>query len=145
MTKLLGLTIVASLAFGGCNKKSGDSACPDVAPEGAKRAGIVLAGAHVCKDDGLVATLEFPDAKPGTVMTSYSQKLVADGYDEQKLDEKIWVFTRGEAEAAFVTSGDASQQRDVPFAVIRYCSTVACVRDTRELAAAFKEAKDKTK
>jgi hypothetical protein len=33
----------------------------------------------------------------------------------------------------------------MPFAVIRYCSTPACVVDTQQLADAFKKAKDETK
>jgi len=45
----------------------------------------------------------------------------------------------------FVTSGDASQQKDMPFAVIRYCSTPDCVSETQKLADAFKNAKNAAK
>ena len=136
----LSIIVVCVSALAAC-KKGGTSACPDVAADRAQKAGIVLPGAHVCKDDGLVATLEFPDAKPGQVLSLYSQKLVADGYTEQKLDDHISMFTRGDSEAVFATAADASQERNVPFAVVRYCSSRACVTDTQRLADAFKKAK----
>lgn len=140
VTSLLSVLV---LSAAGC--KHGPSACADVAAEGAKKAGIVLPDSHVCKDDGLVATLEFPNAKKGEVPGLYSKKLVGDGYTEQKLDEHISMFTKGNSLAAFVTSGDASQQKDMPFAVIRYCSTPACVTETQKLADAFKSAKAEVK
>ena len=138
-----GLLSVLVLSGAGC--KHAPSACADVSADGAKKAGIVLPDSHVCKDDGLVATLEFPNAKKGEVMGLYTKKLVADGYTEQKLDDRISMFTKGTSLAAFVTSGDASQQKDMPFAVIRYCSTPECVTDTQQLADAFKKAKAETK
>jgi hypothetical protein len=123
--------LLSVLVLSGAGCKHGPSACADVSADGAKKAGIVLPDSHVCKDDGLVATLEFPNAK----------KFVGDGYTEQKLDDSISMFTKGTSLAAFVTSGDASQQKDMPFAVIRYCSTPACVIETQKLADAFKDAK----
>lgn len=133
--------LLSVLVLSGAGCKHGPSACADVSADGAKKAGIVLPDSHVCKDDGLVATLEFPNAKKGEVLALYSKKFVGDGYTEQKLDDRISMFTKGNGLAAFVTSGDASQQKDMPFAVIRYCSTPECVTDTQKLADAFKNAK----
>lgn len=141
--------IVASLLWvlvlSGAGCKHSPSACPDVAADGAKTAGIVLADSHVCKDDGVVATLEFPNAKKGEVLGLYSKKLAGDGYREQKLDQKISMFTKGDSLAVFVTTADASQQKDMPFAVVRYCSTPECVTSTQQLADAFAKQKTEAK
>jgi hypothetical protein len=145
MSNITVASLLSVLVLAGAGCKHSPSACADVPADGAKKAGIVLPDSHVCKDDGLVATLEFPNAKKGEVPGLYSKKLVGDGYSEQKLDEHISLFTKGDSLAVFVTSGDASQQKDMPFAVIRYCSTPACVVDTQQLADAFKKAKDETK
>ena len=140
VASLLSILVLSSAAC-----KHSPSACADVPADGAKKAGIVLPDSHVCKDDGLVATLEFPNAKKGEVLDLYSKKLVGDGYREQKLDDRISMFTKGDSLAAFVTTGDASQQKDMPFAVIRYCSTPECVTATQQLADAFAKAKSETK
>ena len=145
MTTISVASLLSILLVSAAGCKHGPSACADVSAEGAKKAGIVLPDSHVCKDDGIVATLEFPNAKKGEVPALYSKQLVGDGYTEQKLDEHISMFTKGDSLAAFVTSGDASQQKDMPFAVIRYCSTRACVTETQRLADAFKDAKAQVK
>jgi hypothetical protein len=145
MSNITVASFLSVLVLAGAGCKSHPSACADVPADGAKKAGIVLPDSHVCKDDGLVATLEFPKAKKGEVPGLYSKKLVGEGYSEQKLDEHISFFTKGDSLAVFVTSGDASQQKDMPFAVIRYCSTPECVTATQQLADAFKNAKAETK
>ena len=145
MSNITVASFLSVLVLAGAGCKHSPSACADVPADGAKKAGIVLADSHVCKDDGLVATLEFPKAKKGEVLGLYSKKLVGDGYSEDKLDEHISLFTKGDSLAVFVTSGDASQQKDMPFAVIRYCSTPECVTSTQQLADAFKNAKAETK
>jgi hypothetical protein len=145
MSNISVASLLCVLALSGAGCKHNPSACADVPADGAKKAGIVLPGSHVCKDDGLVATLEFPNAKKGEVLGLYSKKLVGDGYSEQKLEDRISMFRKGDSLAVFVTSGDASQQKDMPFAVIRYCSTPECVTATQQLADAFAKAKTETK
>jgi hypothetical protein len=145
MSNIAVASLLSVLVLSGVGCKHSPSACPDVAADGAKKAGIVLPDSHVCKDDGLVATLEFPKAKKGEVASLYSKKLVGDGYTEQKLDDRISMFTKGDSLAVFVTSGDASQEKDMPFAVVRYCSTPECVTATQQLADAFTKAKSDAK
>ena len=145
MSNITLASLLSVLVLSGAGCKHAPSACADVPADGAKKAGIVLPDSHVCKDDGLVATLEFPKAKKGEVQELYSKKFVGDGYSEQKLEDRISMFTKGDSLAIFVTSGDASQQKDMPFAVIRYCSTPDCVSETQKLADAFKNAKNAAK
>lgn len=127
--KRYGLWPLALLLVVGCSKPCE----PRAESATAERLGVVLEGGRVCKEDNLVLTIEYPDAKHEELAATYVRGLSRAGWKAEATSPSAVFATRG-ADSVLVITGKDEKTRRVPFAVVRYCSDPRCRVMLEELA-----------
>lgn len=103
-----------------------------------KRLGFVLEGGRVCKDERSVATVDYPEADAAALTKKHEESLSGAGWKVETPSEGI-VYATKDSDTLFIVTGKKSEDRKVPFAVVRYCENEGCRSQLSELAQAMKK------
>jgi len=91
----------------------------------------------VCKEDNLVVSVDYPDAKPDELAPRYVRSLQGAGWRVDAAGRAAVLATRA-GDSVLVVTGRDEKERRVPFAVVRYCSDAECRARLEELARAMR-------
>lgn len=130
------VTLVGSLGLVvGCGGKPCDPIPPSAA---AKSLGFIFAGGSLCKEDRMVATVEYPKDQADTIGALYKTSLTKAGWKLDSPSEGVFLATRANS-TLFVMTAKSSQQSDFPFAMVRYCQDESCRTSLTKMSNAMKE------
>lgn len=132
------IAVVGPLAvLAGCGGKPCD---PIPASATAKSLGFVLEGGVLCKEDKSVATVDYPKVEGDAIGKLHKDALGKAGWKVESPEDGVYLATRTK-DTLFIVTGKSSKDRNVPFAVVRYCQNESCRSELTKLSDAMKKLK----
>ena len=116
----------------------GEKPCEGISvPDHIKGLDLVLDGGNLCKDEKMVASVDYPGTTPEDITSRYEKELGEKGWEVEQPDKNTLYMTRG-GETLFGIMGKSSDRR-VTFAIVRYCAkdNELCRKTLHELAKAM--------